>query len=404
MRIGIVTTWFERGAAYVSKIFEDVLKKDNNVFIYARGGEEYAKNSTEWNKPNVHWGNLIISPFSSTVINKKDLIKWINANNIELIIFNEQHWWEPILWCKELNIKTISYIDYYREDTIPFFDLYDALICNTKRHYSAFASHKNVIYLPWGTDIGLFKPKQNELVNEEFVTFFHSCGWDIYRKGTDILIKAFRQSQKAKKLIIHSQNEIDNEELKPILDELISEGRLELIIKTVSAPGLYHLGDVYVYPTRLEGIGLTVPEALACGLGIVIPNNAPMNEFADTTQSKLIEIDRFIARKDGYYWPKCECNTNSLVDILDSLAENKDLIKTMKFNARKYAEKHLDVNTNFSELNKFVNNVNFSNPTNEQILKIKEFEKTGFKIFHKPYLRYYSLFNKLRKIIKKYDL
>lgn len=39
MNIGLVTTWFERGAAYVSKAYLNSLKTDNNVFIYARGGE-----------------------------------------------------------------------------------------------------------------------------------------------------------------------------------------------------------------------------------------------------------------------------------------------------------------------------------------------------------------------------
>ena len=40
MNIGIVTTWFERGGAYVSRQYRDLLKNDFNVFIYARGGEQ----------------------------------------------------------------------------------------------------------------------------------------------------------------------------------------------------------------------------------------------------------------------------------------------------------------------------------------------------------------------------
>lgn len=57
MNIGIVTTWFERGAAYVSRQFEQVLEKDgHNVFILARGGEKYAKGDPKWDLDNVHWG------------------------------------------------------------------------------------------------------------------------------------------------------------------------------------------------------------------------------------------------------------------------------------------------------------------------------------------------------------
>ena len=37
MHIGIVTTWFERGAAYVSRQYRDALAGQHTVFIFARG-------------------------------------------------------------------------------------------------------------------------------------------------------------------------------------------------------------------------------------------------------------------------------------------------------------------------------------------------------------------------------
>lgn len=41
MNVGIVTTWFERGAAYVSRQYLEALRSDSNnsVYIYARGGD-----------------------------------------------------------------------------------------------------------------------------------------------------------------------------------------------------------------------------------------------------------------------------------------------------------------------------------------------------------------------------
>ena len=44
MNIGIVTTWFERGAAYVSKTYMDLMTQlGHKVFIYSRAG---------WKKPS----------------------------------------------------------------------------------------------------------------------------------------------------------------------------------------------------------------------------------------------------------------------------------------------------------------------------------------------------------------
>lgn len=401
MNIGIVSAWFERGAAYVSKIFENELEAKHAVFIYARGGEVYALDDDNWNKPNVHWGKKIVSPFSATVIDNKDFERWIKKNKIDLIIFNEQHWWQPVIWAKQLNVKTISYIDYYTEETIPFFSIYDALICNTKRHFSAFQDSGNAYYIPWGTNLNIFKPQSTQLVNSDYVTFFHSSGWDIYRKGTDILLKAFHKTKHAKKLIIHSQNVIDNDSLNPIIEDLKSQGRLELMIETVHAPGLYHLGDVYVYPSRLEGIGLTIPEALACGLAIVVPDNAPMNEFADENQSVLTPLDRVYARMDGYYWPKCEADVFALAAIIDELATAPHQVERMKIEAKKYADNYLDVSKNFKSLNQLVEKVEYTPLIDKKITEINEFETRGFKVFHKVYLKHYWFFNTIRNIMKR---
>ena len=64
MNIGIVTTWFERGAAYVSKQFEESLEINNNVFIYARGGEKYAIGDPIWDKDNVTWSKKTLDPLT----------------------------------------------------------------------------------------------------------------------------------------------------------------------------------------------------------------------------------------------------------------------------------------------------------------------------------------------------
>ena len=56
MKIGFVSTWFERGAAYVTKQYLNLLKENHEVFVYARGGEKYAIGDEEWDKSYVTWG------------------------------------------------------------------------------------------------------------------------------------------------------------------------------------------------------------------------------------------------------------------------------------------------------------------------------------------------------------
>lgn len=378
MKIGIVTTWFERGAAYVSKQYEQLLEKENDVFIYARGGEKYAKGNDIWDRKNVTWGAKAIFQINGTPINKKDFKQWINTNKIEILLFNEQQWWPPVVWAKEWGIKVGSYIDYYTEETVPLFEIYDFLICNTMRHYSAFSWHNNCHYLPWGTDINLFTPQEKKKDIGKLV-FFNSAGHNPDRKGVGPLLLAFNKvsSNKNVKLVIHTQVNLKNyyPHLSDIIDKLLQHNKLEVITQTVSAPGLYYLADVYCYISKLDGIGLTVPEALSCGLPVITPNNAPMNEFIqDNVNGKLVDVQKLFCRKDAYYWPQLEVNDESLVNCLQYYIDNIKKIDMYKKDARKYAVDNLNWFQREDELaNIFYNSIK-NNIGKDIIKKIKFYE------------------------------
>lgn len=405
MNIGIVTTWFERGAAYVSKQYMKVLQEEHNVFIYARSGESYAKGNPEWDFPNVYWSKKIDSPFTVTVIDKKEFTDWIKENKIEAVLFNEQHWWEPMLWCEELNVKTIAYIDYYTESTIPLFAVYDLLICNTKKHLEAFKWHKGARYIPWGTDIDLFKPNGNEITKESII-FFHSCGMNPKRKGTDLLLQAIPLIKNPDyKVIIHTQIDLKSfyPDLNETIDRLILTEKLEIIHKTVYAPGLYTLGDIYVYPSRLEGIGLTVAEAISCGLGVIIPDCGPMNEFVNNNFGKKVKIEKYFSRHDGYYWPQNEVSISELADAMEFYVNDKANINAIKLAARKYAKNQLDWNTNAKEINSLTREFILNESISDKkyvIAQIKKFENRGLRKYNKYYLKYPYIF-KLLKSVKK---
>lgn len=389
MNIGIVTTWFERGAAYVSRQFEQVLEKEgNNVFIFARGGESYAKGDPNWDKPNVTWATrcdlFILMSFL-----KSEFVKWINKNNIELVIFNEQRYYQPILWCKELNVKSVAYIDYYTENTIPLFDAYDGLICNTKRHLSAFEYTGKALYIPWGTDTDLYKQTSTDLVNKDVVTFFHSAGMRPTRKGTGIFIEALLKMKEPFKAVIHSQKPLMSEYpmLADAIDELIKSGKLQVVERTVTAPGLYYMGDVYVYPSVLEGIGLTIAEAISSGLALLTSDNPPMNEFLDPSFGTAIPIDRLYARDDGYYWPQCHCNVESLANIMDEYAANSALVIEKKKKAREYAEEKLSFEKNAAVMSEMLKDIALS-PVSDSLRKLLEiYDNSGFKRFHEMFIR-----------------
>jgi glycosyltransferase involved in cell wall biosynthesis len=172
------------------------------------------------------------------------------------------------------------------------------------------------------------------------------------RKGTDLLIEAFAAVAGPARLVIHTQMDVGSlfPRLRTKLDDLRKHGRIEYIEKSVPAPGLYHLGDVYVYPSRLDGIGLTMPEALACGLPVIAPDCAPMNEFLDDTSGSLVSVAKFVARHDGYYWPQSIADVDGLRIAMQRYVDQIDSIGERKRSSRLYAEQHLDWHRNASDL------------------------------------------------------
>ena len=131
MNIGIVTTWFERGAGYVSKQYKNILSLSNNIYIYARGGERKAIGNKEWDSDNVHWAERDYL----TSVDLEEFKNWIDLNKIECVLFNEQQNWQVVLFCNRNKIKCGAYIDYYTEETIPFFSHYDFIICNRNENF-----------------------------------------------------------------------------------------------------------------------------------------------------------------------------------------------------------------------------------------------------------------------------
>lgn len=335
MNVGIVTTWFERGSAYVSRQYVNLLEKHFNVFVYARG-EKYAINDSNWNKPYVTWGKRT-SLSAPKAIDKKDFLQWINKNKIDIIFFNEQQWWPPVLWCKDAGVVVGTYVDYYTKYTIPFFSLFDFLICNSLRHMSVFKWHSGSYYIPWGVDCNLFRLQARP--ENRCMTFFHSAGLNPERKGTDLVIKAFLKVKGDVRLVIHTNASIYNTFPKIRKDclRLIKQNKLTIINEVVGAPGLYNMGDVYVYPSRLDGLGLTIYEALASGLPIVTTNNPPMNEIVNQTNGRLVKVDKYIKRKDSYFWKQCLSDVNDLQKQMQFYIDNFNRINIYKNKARKYA-------------------------------------------------------------------
>lgn len=369
--LGIVSTWFERGATRVSLAYIDVLKEHFDIRVYARGGDEFPHSDPNWNHDFVHWGEFVPGA-RSTFIDFLDFKKWLLREQVDFLFFNEQQSWDVVIQMKEhFKIPMGAYIDYYTDDSVKCFDLYDFVVCNTKRHYSVFEQHKNAIYIPWGVQTFASQPSSEH----DDLCFFHNLGFNPQRKGTDLVIKAFRELDAPNtRLILHAQKPLsDFPQLAQLIDHHVA---IEWINQEVPPPGLYHTGDVYVYPSRLEGIGLSLPEALSAGLPVITTNEAPMNEFVTALQNGLlVDVERQWKREDGYFWKMSEVSLPSLVQAMRFFAERRQELPEFKQRTLSLARKKLDWTTNAAQLGNQIKKISWNEAPRELMDYVRKLER-----------------------------
>ena len=355
LRVGLVTHWGDSGAGYVSRAYCEMALSAHDVFIFARGGSK-SNTSSMWHEPYVHWARR--HP-CTTGVSLREFRRWATANRLDVVIFNEQRWWEPVIEAQRLGLLTGAYIDYYTADTVSLFQLYDFVICNTKRHQSVFRQHAQCVFIPWGTDVATFRPGVLQAAPQHHVVFFANAGRGganartdpaLDRRGTEFAILAMAGVSGNCKLVIHSQCSLT--ECPEKWQRLIAaDHRIEFIHMTVGPPGLYARGTVYLYPSRLDGIGLTLPEALSCGLPAIVTDSAPMTEFVDDgVNGSVVRVEKVVCRHDAYYWPESLVDIHHLSTVMQEYISNPEQAYTQGVRARELALRNLDWSRNAAVL------------------------------------------------------
>lgn len=348
--IGIVTTWFPRGTGYVSRAYrQSLLEGGHNVFIYARGSHAGRE---PWDIGHVTNGDL-----TSNNINWQHFQEWLLSNNISVCIFVEQREDKEVIdMTEKIGIRTIGFVDYYTKgagdwDAPSSFNRYSIILCHTKHHLEVLGDNPKTRFIQWGTDTNYFVPNPNADFSK--ARFLLNAGFigKNGRKGVKEAIDAFRRYVYGKydaTLYIHAQRAYGGFKkatgcpgIEVVIDENDSDELSEI----------YHHGNVFLYPSKHDGLGLSMAEALASGLPCIATDGPPINEFVrEGHDGFLIKVDRFEQRGDKHHWPEAFINTSSLGEHMAHLAANPDIISRYAVNARNAAVKHYDWNKNGSKL------------------------------------------------------
>lgn len=339
MKIGIVTTWADCGAGHVSLAYAKALSASGfEVEIYSRG--QYLRQQRWGVSASRPWPlHLDRSTAGLTRVDSTQFAHWLRQARPDWLIFNEQRSWAPVLQAKAAGVACAAYVDYYRADSVELFQLYDLLFCHTLRHHSVFAHDPRACYIPWGVDTEFYSPGVRQGLSDhvfEPLVIVHSAGMGgpSDRKGTDLALQAFARVAGEARLLLHTQLPRPQWPSNWI-SAVRADPRIEVIEDPMDPVAFYQLGDLYLYPSRLEGIGLTLPEALACGLAAITTDAPPMSEFVqDGLNGSLVSVQAFRGRSDGYYWPENWVDPDQLRDCIQRYVDQPSLARTQGKQAR----------------------------------------------------------------------
>ncbi|MHB8778073.1 MAG: glycosyltransferase family 4 protein [Anaerolineales bacterium] len=220
----------------------------------------------------------------------------------------------------------------------------DALVTRDKAVSYGMNPEKTIVF-PWGVDLEHFKPAVLKGENIDKFTLFCNRSWEI-RYGVDVLARAFvkvaQQNENIDLILLNGGSQ--GSHIRRILQ---SGGVLDRVtfggqISQTDLPRWYHMADLYISPSHVDGTSVSLMEALACGLPCLVSDIPANKEW-------VVENENGWLYRDG--------DSNHLAEkILAAMSQRGKLTEIGKA-SRRSAEKRADWKTNAEALMKVYRNL-----------------------------------------------
>lgn len=196
--------------------------------------------------------------------------------------------------------------------------------------------------VPLGIDTAYFSPHIRGTKPANTYTFLSVFEWG-ERKAPDILLRAFCDEFSADEPVqlvckannfdpsLNIRDEITKLGLRP------NGGRIVIaeneILQQYELAVLYRSADCFVLPSRGEGWGMPILEAMACGLPVIATNWSSQADFMNKNNSLPLQIEGLIPAVakcpyyDGFQW--AQPSYEHLRTLLRWVYENQEKAKTI---------------------------------------------------------------------------
>lgn len=205
-----------------------------------------------------------------------------------------------------------------------------------------------VTVFPWGIDLNIFKPgdkqtarKKLNISEDKFVIIFNRHMEPVY--GVNDLLEAYRIFSKGKDdvmLLMLSEGSQKNDVLK-FVTEFKLEDKITLVGRVVNKelPLFLNSADVYLSTSLSDGSSLSLLEAMACGLGIVVTDVPAIKEWINETNGLVVSRQ----------------NPTEIAAAIEKYYNNRELIASHGSESTKIAQQRADWDKNYIILKNIYN-------------------------------------------------
>jgi 1,2-diacylglycerol 3-alpha-glucosyltransferase len=325
LRIGICAYWFNRGQGVVARQLRSALDSlGHETFVLARPTRRSNVRPAFIDRTGV-WDQPAITEASDYRIPPEEMVGWGRENELELAFFDQNYEFEAIEALRSSGVRTVGrfvWEQFSREHTEPAKRALDVIYslteCERERYASLGISSPRV---HWGIHPELLSYAADAPARSDRLTFFYPGGFLTRRKPVSEILRAFRRLPgDGVRLIVKGQVERKLD----LLDRATRrDSRVEVLLEDLPTDEhlrLFASADVCVAPSRWEGLGLHLYEAMALGLPVITNDNPPMNEvIADGDNGLLVGARRRGRASSGIpaYTPRVRELANAMRRTLD---------------------------------------------------------------------------------------
>jgi 1,2-diacylglycerol 3-alpha-glucosyltransferase len=306
MRIGFITYWFNRGQAVIGRSLRDSFaERGHRTFVLARPTKDkfyypgYIADDGAWNRDRVTAAAHQTPTF-------EEIRDWVEKERIEAIHCDQNYGFDALARIRAMGVRTVgrfvweAFARDHVEGALGAFDtIYSFTRCEQRRYRDLGIDSP---FVPFGCDprLAAFRGHQKG----RGVTFFYSGGFLSRRKPSGALVEAFRRTRNPDlRLVVKTQRAFRmtdfvraetprdfakrdrfydwaeaavrdlaavDPRIRSITDDVLEQRYLELLAGA----------HVCAMPSRWEGLGLHLYEAIALGIPLLVSDIPPVNEIA----------------------------------------------------------------------------------------------------------------------------